>query len=67
MYKSRSEAIHRAKFDHIEPLDLNDFSRWMAWLIFSMVALSERGYKTLRKVHEQTLRLDSLTTASPPP
>lgn len=64
MYKLRSKAVHRAKFGHIEFADLNDFSRWTAWLIFSMVALSEKGYKTLRQVRERTVRLDRLSTAS---
>lgn len=64
MYKLRSKAVHRAKFGHIEFADLNDFSRWIAWLIFSMVALSEKEYKTLRQVQEETVRLDRLSTAS---
>lgn len=57
-YDLRSKALHRAKFRHIETSDLNDLSFWIAWVIISMVALSERGYKTLQQVHEQITQLD---------
>jgi hypothetical protein len=58
LYELRSVALHRAQFDHIQTSDLNDLSRWIAWIIISTVSLSERGYKTLRQVHEQISRLD---------
>lgn len=60
LYDLRSKAIHRAEFRHIETTDLDDLSHWIAWVIISMVALSQRGYKSLRQVYEQTLRLDQL-------
>jgi len=63
LYGLRSQALHRAQFGHIQTSDLNDLSRWIAWMIISMVSLSERGYRTLRQVHEQTSRLDQLTAA----
>jgi hypothetical protein len=43
--------------------DLATFSNWVAWVIISMMALSERGYRTLRRVHEETCRLDGLHTS----
>ena len=67
LYKSRSQALHRAKFGHIEAADLNDFSYWIAWVIISMVALSERGYETLGQVYEQTSRLDDISTKGADP
>jgi hypothetical protein len=59
LYGLRSKALHRAHFGHIGTKDLNNLSYWIAWVIISMVALTERGYKTLRQVHEQILRLDA--------
>lgn len=61
LYGLRSEAIHRASFGHIQITDLNDLSFWIAWIIVSMVFLSERGYRTLRQVQEQISRLDRLS------
>ncbi len=61
LYGLRSEAVHRASFGHIQIPDLNDLSLWIAWLIISMVFLSERGYRTLRQVQEQVSRLDQLS------
>jgi Apea-like HEPN len=61
LYGLRSEAIHRASFGHIQTSDLDDLSYWIAWIIISMVSLSERGYRTLRQVQEQTSRLDQLS------
>jgi hypothetical protein len=61
LYGLRSEAVHRAAFGHIQPLDLNDLSFWIAWIMISMVFLSERGYRTLRQVQEQISRLDQVS------
>jgi Apea-like HEPN len=61
LYGLRSEAIHQASFGHIQTTDLNDLSVWIAWLIISMVFLSERGYRTLRQIQEQVSRLDQLS------
>lgn len=58
LYRLRSKALHRAHFSHIAIKDLNNLSYWIAWVIISMVALAERGYKTLHQVHEQISRLD---------
>lgn len=63
LYGLRSEAVHRAMFGHIETADLDDLSYWIAWIIISMVSLSERGYTTLRQVNEQVARLDGLSAA----
>ena len=54
LYALRSKAVHSAAFGHVQITDLEDFSRWVGWIIISMVSLSERGYATLRQVHEQT-------------
>ncbi|MFZ0931737.1 MAG: hypothetical protein WAN11_24280 [Syntrophobacteraceae bacterium] len=62
LYGLRSKAVHRAEFRHIETADLDDLSHWVAWVIISMVALSERGYETLAQVYEQTSRLDEIST-----
>ena len=61
LYGLRSEAVHRAMFGHIETAHLDDLSHWIAWIIISMVSLSERGYTTLRQVNEQASRLDGLS------
>jgi hypothetical protein len=58
LYGLRSKALHRARFGHVEISDLNDLSRWVAWVIISMMSLSERGYKKLRPVQEEIARLD---------
>lgn len=61
LYALRSKGIHRAAFGHIETKDLNDLSYWVAWIIISMVSMSARGYRTLRQVYKETLRLDRLS------
>jgi hypothetical protein len=60
LYDLRSRSIHCAEFGLVENSDLEDFSQWVAWLIISMAALAERGYKTLASVNKQALRLDSM-------
>src|SRR5882724_902012 len=69
LYELSSKALHRASFGHIQTKDLDDLSHWIAWIIISMVALSERGFRSLRQLHEQVSRLDRISTAtnSPPP
>lgn len=62
LYGLRSKAIHRAEFGHVEKTDLDELSHWVAWVVISMIALAERGYQTLRQVHEQTQRLDRLSS-----
>jgi hypothetical protein len=64
LYDLRSKALHRASFGHIQTNDLDDLSYWIAWLIISMVSLSERGYRTLRQIHELVARLDRISTAT---
>ncbi len=60
LYDLRSKAIHRGFFGHVQTRDLDDLSRWIAWIIISMFSLSKRGYRTLRQVRQQTSRLDRL-------
>lgn len=64
LYGLRSKAVHRAEFGHVDQSDLNELSHWVAWVLISMVALTGRGYKTLRQVHEQTLLLDRLSSGA---
>jgi len=59
LYDLRSRAVHRAEFDGIELLDLQDLSRWVAWIIVSMTALAERGYRDLASIKMQVDRLDA--------
>lgn len=59
LYDLRSRAIHRAEFDGVKMQDLQDLSRWVAWLIVSMTAIADRGYDTLASVREQAMKLDS--------
>jgi hypothetical protein len=58
LYDLRSRAIHRAEFGAVQLQDLQDFSQWVAWVIISMTALSQRGYRTLEAIKEQIVRLD---------
>lgn len=60
LYDLRSRAIHRAEFGLVENSDLEEFSQWIGWLVISMAALAERGYKTLSAVNEQAVRLDAI-------
>ena len=61
LYKLRSKALHRAKHHDIKLEDLNDLSHWAAWIIVSMVALSQQNIQTLKQVKEY-LKLDSMHT-----
>ena len=45
LYDLRSRAIHRAEFGMVNDSDLAEFSRWIAWVIISMTAISLRGYR----------------------
>jgi hypothetical protein len=64
LYDLRSKALHRASFGHLQTKDLDDLSYWAAWLIISMVSLSERGCRTLRQLHDQVSRLDQNSIAA---
>lgn len=59
LYDLRSRAIHRAEFSGVQLQDLQDLAQWVAWIIISMMALSERGYQTLEAIKEQVVRLDT--------
>ena len=59
LYDLRSRAVHRAEFDGVQLQDLGDLSQWVAWVIISMMALSQRGYRTLEAIKEQAVRLDT--------
>ena len=60
LYDLRSRALHQATFHEISNKDLCELSHWIAWVIISMVALSQKGYKTNRQVMEQVERLNHL-------
>lgn len=60
LYDLRSRAVHRAQFGEVQLEDLEEFSRSIAWLIVSMTALTERGYRTLDAIREQIVRLDGI-------
>ncbi len=58
LYELRSGALHHAEFDRVQSKDLQDLSRWVGWVIISMMALAQRGYTLLKAIKEQTDRLD---------
>jgi len=60
LYDLRSRAIHRAEYGLVGNSELGEFSQWVAWLVISMAAFAERGYKTLSAVSEQAARLDAM-------
>lgn len=62
LYGLRSRAVHRGSHEHATERDVAQFSQWVAWMIIAMVALTERGYTTLKDVKAQTERLDRLET-----
>ena len=64
LYKLRSRAVHRGSHQHVTERDVAQFSQWVAWMIISMVALVEQGYKTINEVKAQTDRLSSLADRS---
>jgi hypothetical protein len=57
-YRLRSRVVHRAEYIHIDNILLEEFSFIVAWVIITMVSLSDRGYATLAQVQEQSDRLD---------
>lgn len=59
LYALRSKAVHHAEFNHINEKDINELSYWIAWTIISMTSLPSKGYKSLREVRGQILRLES--------
>jgi hypothetical protein len=60
LYSLRSRAVHRGSHEHITERDVAQLSQWVAWMIISMVALVELGYRNLNEVKQQTDRLDGL-------
>lgn len=60
LYKLRSRAVHQGSHQHVTERDLDQFSKWVAWMIINMIALVEQGYTTLKQVKEQTDRLDGV-------
>jgi hypothetical protein len=64
LYDLRSRAVHRAEFNGVKLQDLRDLSQWVAWVIISMMALSQRGYRTLEAIKEQVVRLDTTMNRS---
>lgn len=67
LYKLRSRAVHRGSHQHTTEKELAQFSQWVAWMIVSMVALAEQGYKSLEQIKEQTDRLDAQSVGRTPP
>lgn len=61
-YDLRSRCLHRGEYGVVSNEQLADFSRWVAWLIVSAVALTERGYQKLSQLNEQAERLDAIAT-----
>jgi hypothetical protein len=64
LYNLRSRAVHRAEFNGVQLQDLRDLSQWVAWVIISMMALSQRGYQNLEAIKEQSVRLDTTMVRS---
>jgi hypothetical protein len=62
MYDLRSKTIHQGLNAHVTNGDLHDLSKWVAWVIISMTALSTKGITSLRQVKQHTARLDGLST-----
>jgi hypothetical protein len=60
LYDKRCTALHGAEFDHVTIDDTNELAHFVAWLILSMVALSNRGYSSLNEVRDQVVRLDGI-------
>lgn len=59
LYKLRSLAVHDARHGHVTQRDVADISQWAAWLIITMLKLSESGYKTRAQIKEVTDRVCS--------
>lgn len=63
LYTLRSKTIHAGYHKHISDKDLNDLSYWAAYLLVSLVALSELGnYKKLNDIYKKSDRLNGLSS-----
>ncbi|MBU9227653.1 hypothetical protein KTD22_13565 [Burkholderia multivorans] len=62
LYGLRSRAVHGASHDHISDGTIARFSQLVAWMLLTVVSLSERGYTTLAQVRTQVDRLDGIAT-----
>lgn len=69
LYELRSQSVHDARHGHVTERDVADISQWTAWLIITMLKLSESGYKTRAQIKEVTDRLCSRRRVimQPPP
>lgn len=59
LYELRSQAVHDARHGHATQRDVADVSQWAAWLIMTMLKLTESGYKTRAQIKKETDRLSA--------
>lgn len=57
LYELRSQAVHDARHEHTTQRDVADVSQWAAWLIMTMLKLTESGYETRAQIKKETDRL----------
>lgn len=57
-YRLRNRVVHYAEYVHIDDILLEEFSFIVAWVIITMVSLSDRGYAKLADVQKEADKLD---------
>lgn len=59
LYNLRSRAIHGAAYRHVSQRNIDDLSRWAAWMLLNMVSFVDRGYTKVHQIKATIDRLDA--------
>lgn len=54
LYGLRSQAAHRAAYDHITEKEVADLSQWVSWLILNALVFVDRGANTTSQLSKWT-------------
>lgn len=61
LYKKRSLIIHRGSFGHVSPNELSEICKYAVWSVLTCLGLRTQGFKSLKQVRRETLRLYELS------
>ena len=57
LYDMRSRAVHGAQHVHVSTRDTSDLSQWVAWMLFNVLGLLERGFTSPRQLRDSCMLL----------
>ena len=61
LYELRSTAVHQARHKHVLTKDVQDISQWVAWMIVTVIAITQRNeLDTVEKLRAAAARADQM-------